>query len=150
MAALDVHQQLHAVLLDRQQGRRQFAGDRALRQLHALFFTYRHVAAVVNGTFREQGLQGANQRGTLVFRPGAQQLQHQEIAEAVDGHARQPVGLSGNQTIAVQPVTLCQPLTPLLRLLQTTDKEVDIDGFFFIERPDARADLRCRRVCAAC
>lgn len=94
-------------------------------------------------------MQGANQRGTLVFRPGAQQLQHREIAEAVNGHARQPVGLSGNQTIAVQPVTLCQPLAPLLRLLQTTDKEVYIDGFFFIERPDARADLRCWRVCAA-
>lgn len=73
-----------------------------------------------------------------------------EIAEAVNGHARQPVGFTGNQTIAVQPVTFCQPLAPLLRLLQTTDKEVDIDGFFFIERPDARADLRCRRVCAAC
>jgi hypothetical protein len=31
--------------------------------------------------------------------------------------------------------------TPLLSLLQAADKEVDVNGFIFIERPDASADL---------
>ena len=132
-----------------QQGWRQFARYWPLSQLHALFFAHCHIAAVVNGTLREQRLQRANQRGTLVFRSGAQELQHQEVAEAIDGHTRQAVGLTGDQTIAVQTVTLCQPLTPLLRLLQAANEEVDINGFIFVEGPDASADLGRRRVCAS-
>ena len=141
MPALNIDQQLHAVFFDRQQGWRHFARHWALSQLHSLFFTHGHVTAVVNSAFREQRLQGANQRGTLVFCTCAQELQHQEVAKAVNGHARQAVGLTGNQAIAVQTVTFCQPFTPLLSLLQAADKEVDVNGFIFIERPDASADL---------
>jgi hypothetical protein len=68
-------------------------------------------------------------------------LQHQEITETVDGDARQTVGFAGNQTIAVQPVAFCQPLAPLLRLLQAAGEERNVDGFVFIKGPDARADL---------
>lgn len=91
-------------------------------------------------------MQRANQRSALVFRPGAQELQHQEVTEAIDGHARQAVRLTGNQAVAVQPVAFSQPVAPLLRLLQTADEEVDVDGFVFIECPDARADLGGWRV----
>ena len=149
MPALNIHQQLHAVLFNRQQGRWQFARYGPLSQLHAFFFAHRHIAAVVNGTFREQRLQRADQRGTLVFRSGAQELQHQEVTEAIDGHARQAVGLTGDQAVAVQPVAFCQPVAPLLRLLQTANEEVDVDGFIFIKRPDASTDLGRWRVGAS-
>ncbi|CSI41521.1 Uncharacterised protein [Shigella sonnei] len=60
MSVLNIHQQLHAVFFNRQQGRRQLAGDEALGQLHPFFFTYRNIAAIVNRTFRVQRLQGTN------------------------------------------------------------------------------------------
>ncbi len=71
MTTLNIHQQLHAVFFDRQQGRRQFAGHRTLGQFHSLFLRTA-IAAVVDGALREQRLQGADQRGALVFRPSAQ------------------------------------------------------------------------------
>ncbi len=40
-----------------------------------------------------------------------------------------------HSAVAVQPVTFCQPVAPLLRLLQAANEEVDVDGFIFIKRP---------------
>lgn len=56
VAALNINQQLHSVLGDGQQRRRHFAGNQALCQIQTLFFTYRDIAAIVDGTGREQRL----------------------------------------------------------------------------------------------
>ena len=96
MAALDIYPQLHTVLGNGQQRRRQFAYHRALRQIQPFFFTHRHIAAIVNRALREQGLQGADNGRTLIFGAGAQQLQDEEIAKAIDCHARQAVGFPGD------------------------------------------------------
>jgi hypothetical protein len=112
-------------------------------------FTHRDIAAIVNGAVREQVLQGADDGGALVFGACAEQLQHEKVAKAVDGHARQAIGLAGDQTVAVEAIALGQPGTPGLRLLQAAFKEGVIDGFIAVEGPDAGADLRRRRVSAA-
>jgi hypothetical protein len=65
-------------------------------------------------------LQRADNRRPLVFGTGAQQLQYKKVAKTIDGHARQAVGLTGYQAIAIEPVAGRQPLAPGLRLLQAT------------------------------
>ena len=141
MTALNVYQQLHTVLGNRQQGRRQLADNRTLRQLQPLFFTHRDVATIVDSAVRKQGLQRADNRCPLVFGTGAQQLQYKKVAKTIDGHARQAVGLTGYQAIAIEPVAGRQPLAPGLRLLQATFEKGVINGFIAIEAPDAGADL---------
>ena len=84
------------------------------------------------------------ERRALVFGTGAQQLQNKKVAKTVDGHARQAVGFTGYQAIAIKPVAGCQPLAPGLRLLKTTLEKGVINGFIAIEAPDAGADLRRR------
>ena len=49
-------------------------------------------------------LQGGKQGRALVFGTGGQQLQHQEILEAIDSDTRHAVGLAGDQTVSVQTV----------------------------------------------
>ncbi len=142
MAAFYIHQQLHAVLFNREQIRRQLAADRPLSKFHAFFFTHRDVGAVIDGAFRIERLQGRHQRRALIFRARREQLQHQEVAEAVNRHARQAVRFAGDKTVAVKPVLFRQPVAPLLRLLQAASKKGDINGFIRIKRPDARSDLR--------
>ena len=145
VTVLNINQQLHPVFFDRQQSRRQVARDGPLGQRHTFFFTHGHIATVINSAVRENNLQSTNQRGALVFSPRAEQLQYQEVAEAVNSDTRQAVGFSGDQTVAVQTVLFRQPVTPCQRLLQTTGKEINVDGFRLIEGPDARTDLRRRR-----
>ncbi|MNS96191.1 hypothetical protein D3C72_1304780 [compost metagenome] len=60
MATPDVDVQLHTMLFNRQQGRRQFTGDRTLRQLHPLFFTHCDIAAIVNSAVWVKALQGTD------------------------------------------------------------------------------------------
>ena len=127
MAALNIDQQLHAVFGNRQQRRRKFAGHRALRQLQTLFFTHRHIGAIVDSALRKALLQRGENRRALILRAGREQLQHQEIAEAIDGDARQAVRFAGDQAIAVQPIFLRQPVAPLPRLLETAYEEGDIN-----------------------
>ena len=141
MPALNINQQLHTVLGNRQQRWRQFSHHRPLGQLQTLFFTHRDIAAVVNGAVREQGLQGADNGGALVFGACAEELQHEKVAKAVDRHARQPIRLAGDQTVAVEAIALGQPGTPGLRLLQAAFKEGVIDGFVAVECPHAGTDL---------
>ncbi|MNE77795.1 hypothetical protein D3C80_1741430 [compost metagenome] len=62
-------------------------------------------------------LQGGNQRRALVFGAGRQQLQDQEILEAIDGNAWHTIRFAGNQTITIQPITFRNPITPVLCLL---------------------------------
>ena len=69
-------------------------------------------------------------------------LDELKLAEDVQRQTRQAVGFSGDQTVAVQPVFLRQPVAPALRLLQAADEEIDIDAFISVKRPDASADLR--------
>jgi hypothetical protein len=94
-------------------------------------------------------LQRADDGGTLVFSTGAQQLQDEEVTKAIDGHARQTVGFTGDQTIAVKAIASRQPFAPGLRLLQATLEKGVIDSFIAIEAPDASADLRRGRIRAA-
>lgn len=46
-------------------------------------------------------LQRGENRGTLIFRACREQLQYQEVAEAIDGDAGQTVRLASDQTVAV-------------------------------------------------
>lgn len=94
-------------------------------------------------------MQRADDGGTLVFSTGAQQLQDEEVTKAIDGHARQTVGFTGDQTIAVKAIASRQPFAPGLRLLQATLEKGVIDSFIAIEAPDASADLRRGRIRAA-
>lgn len=94
-------------------------------------------------------LQGGKQGRALVFGTGGQQLQHQEILEAIDSDARQAVGLAGDQTVSVQTVALRDPIAPALCLLQAANEEIDVNLFIFLEGPDACADLRLGRIGAA-
>ncbi|EHD04267.1 hypothetical protein LTSEWAN_1889, partial [Salmonella enterica subsp. enterica serovar Wandsworth str. A4-580] len=52
----------------------------------------------------------------MIFGPGAEQLQHQKMTKTIDSDARQAIGLTGDQTIAIQAVFFRQPVAPLLRL----------------------------------
>jgi hypothetical protein len=146
--ALNINQQLHAVLGDRQQ-RRGSSPTTGPWASSSPSFTHGDIAAIVNGAVREQVLQGADDGGALVFGACAEQLQHEKVAKAVDSDARQPIGLAGDQTVAVEAIALGQPGTPGLRLLQAAFKEGAIDGFIAVEGPHAGADLRRRRVSAA-
>lgn len=94
-------------------------------------------------------LQGGKQGWALVFGTGGQQLQHQEILEAIDSDARQAVGFAGDQAVPIQTVALCDPITPALRLLQAANEEIDVNLFILLEGPDACADLRLGRIGAA-
>lgn len=76
----------------------------ALESAPYLLFTHRNIATVINGAVRENNLQSANQRGALVFSPRTEQLQHREVAEAVNRDTRQTIGFAGDQTVAVQTV----------------------------------------------
>ncbi|EHC93562.1 hypothetical protein LTSEUGA_1600, partial [Salmonella enterica subsp. enterica serovar Uganda str. R8-3404] len=53
----------------------------------------------------------------MIFGPGAEQLQHQKMTKTIDSDARQAIGLTGDQTIAIQAVFFRQPVAPLLRLI---------------------------------
>ncbi|SVK54592.1 Uncharacterised protein [Acinetobacter baumannii] len=94
-------------------------------------------------------LQGGKQGRALIFGAGGQQLQHQEILEAIDSDARQAVGFAGDQAVSVQAVALRDPITPALRLLQAANEEIDVNLFILLESPDACADLRLGRIGAA-
>lgn len=94
-------------------------------------------------------LQGGKQGRALVFGTGGQQLQHQEILEAIDSDTRHAVGLAGDQTVSVQTVALRDPIAPALCLLQAANEEIDVNLFIFLEGPDACADLRLGRIGAA-
>ncbi|CQE95940.1 Uncharacterised protein [Salmonella enterica subsp. enterica serovar Typhimurium str. DT104] len=63
------------------------------------------------------------------------------MTKTIDSDARQAIGLTGDQTIAIQAVFFRQPVAPLLRLAQAAGEKRNINGFCFIKCPDARADL---------
>ncbi len=72
-------------------------------------------------------------------------MAHQKIGVTIDGQTRQTVGFGGAEAIAGEALTLDEPVAGLLRVFETTDKEVEIDGLILVEGPDPGTDLGTAR-----
>ncbi len=138
----DVHQDLDAaILLDHHRLVRGLTMDDAGALFQPFLLAHRHVGALIDAALGVESAQRLGDQLTLELGAGGENLAHQKIGVAVDGQARQTVGLGGAQTIAGEALTLDERITGLLGVFETTDEEVEIDGLILVEGPDPGADL---------